>query len=57
MAILSWGKPKIQHTPSINGAPAAGAVWKDIDTPKEDTTKLTPTAVMRCPPQRREERL
>lgn len=44
MAILSWGKPKIQHTPSINGAPAAGAVWKDIDTPKEDTTKLTPTA-------------
>lgn len=44
MAILSWGKCLIQHADSVNGAPAAGAAWTDIDTPKEDTTKITPTA-------------
>ena len=44
MAILSWGKCLIQHADSVNGALAAGASWTDIDTPKEDTTKITPTA-------------
>lgn len=44
MSILSWGKCKIETTPSINGAPADNADWKPIDTPKEDTTKITPTA-------------
>lgn len=44
MAILSWGKCLIKHAISVNGAPAAGASWTDIDTPKEDTTKITPTA-------------
>lgn len=44
MAILSWGKPKIQHKESVNGAPVAGGTWTDIDTPKQDTTKVTPTA-------------
>ena len=44
MAILSWGKCLIQHKNSVNGAPAAAESWKDIDTPKEDTTKITPTA-------------
>lgn len=44
MAILSWGKPKIQHKESVNGAPVAGGTWRDIDTPKQDTTKVTPTA-------------
>ena len=44
MAILSWGKPKIQHKESVNGTPVAGGTWRDIDTPKQDTTKVTPTA-------------
>lgn len=42
MAILSWGKNHIQHAQSVSGAPSGA--WTDIDTPKEDTTKLTPTA-------------
>lgn len=44
MAILSWGKCTIETTPSIDGAPGASAKWDAIDTPKEDTTKITPTA-------------
>lgn len=44
MSVLSWGKCKIQTTTSTNGAPASSGPWKDIDTPKEDTTKVTPTA-------------
>lgn len=42
MAILSWGKCSISTTQSINGAPASA--WTQIDTPKEGTTKITPTA-------------
>lgn len=42
MAVLSWGKCKIETTPSTNGAPTN--TWKVLDTPKEDTTKVTPTA-------------
>ena len=42
MAILSWGKCLIEHSTSTNGAP--GTDWTAIDTPKEDTTKLTPSA-------------
>lgn len=41
MAILSWGKCKIEHSVS-NGM--AGPKWTELDTPKENTTKLTPTA-------------
>lgn len=44
MSILSWGKCKIETTPSVSGAPATSASWTAIDTPKEDTTKITPTA-------------
>lgn len=44
MAILSWGKCKIETTPSVSGAPGDAAVWATIDTPKQDTTKITPTA-------------
>ena len=44
MALLSWGKPGIETTESIDGAPAADAKWDTIDTPKDSTTKLTPTA-------------
>lgn len=44
MAILSWGKCGIETTPSVDGAPGTSAVWKQLDTPKEDTTKVTPTA-------------
>ena len=42
MAILSWGKCLIEHSTSTDGAP--GTNWTAIDTPKEDTTKLTPSA-------------
>lgn len=42
MSVLSWGKCLIQHAVSTDGAPAAS--WEDWDTPKEDTTTLTPTA-------------
>ena len=42
MAILSWGKCKMEFATSVAGAP--NGAWKDIDTPKEDTTKITPTA-------------
>lgn len=44
MAVLSWGKCKIETTPSTNGAPTSPEAWKALDTPKEDTTKITPTA-------------
>ena len=40
--ILSWGKCKIEYATSSAGAP--GTTWTEIDTPKEGTTKLTPTA-------------
>ena len=42
MSILSWGKCLIEHSTSTDGAP--GSDWTAIDTPKEDTTKLTPSA-------------
>lgn len=44
MAELSWGKPSIETATSTGGEPASGTTWKAIDTPKENTTKLTPTA-------------
>lgn len=44
MAKLSWGKPSIETATSTGGEQASGATWKAIDTPKENTTKLTPTA-------------
>ncbi len=44
MALLSWGKCGIETTTSTDGAPAASAMWKEIDVPKDTTTKLTPTA-------------
>ena len=44
MALLSWGKPDIETAESTDGAPAAAATWKSIDTPKDTTTKLTPVS-------------
>lgn len=44
MSILSWGKCSIQTVPSVNGAPAANAVWVSVDTPKDGTTQITVTA-------------
>lgn len=44
MAIISWGKPSsFQTTESINGAPAASATWKDIETPKDGTLQVVVT--------------
>lgn len=43
MAILSWGKPKVEVTPSIGGEPGTGAVWDAFPEIKENTAKLTPT--------------
>lgn len=40
--ILSWGKCGVETTTSKDGA--AEASWTALDTPKENTTKLTPTA-------------
>lgn len=42
MSILNWGKCLLETTTSTNGTPAAQ--WSAIDTPKEGTVKLTPTA-------------
>ncbi len=42
MSVLSWGKCLIQHAVSTDGKPAD--TWEDWDTPKSDTTTLTPTA-------------
>lgn len=42
MAVLSWGECLITHAISIDGYPASA--WGGVDTPKEDTTKLTTTA-------------
>lgn len=39
MSLIPWGKPTIKITTSTAGAP--GSSWKAIDTPKEETTKLT----------------
>lgn len=45
MSVLSWGKCTIEHAVSENGAPKSDSgSWTAIDTPKEDTTKLTATA-------------
>lgn len=44
MSVIGWGKPKLETTPSVDGAPEASATWKEIDTPKEDTTQLNPSA-------------
>lgn len=38
---LAWGQPTIKYCKSVNGAPE-GTTWKDMPTPKEDTTKLEP---------------
>lgn len=42
MSQLSWGKCTIEKATSTKGTPAEQ--WTAIDIPKEDTTKLTPTA-------------
>ena len=44
MAILGWGKPTLEHTESVGGAPGESATWKKLPVAKKDTTKLTPTA-------------
>ena len=42
MAVLSWGECLITHAISVDGYPASA--WGGVDTPKEDTTKLTTTS-------------
>lgn len=44
MSVLSWGKCLIETTPSVSGAPGESATWTAIDTPKDGTTQLNPTA-------------
>lgn len=41
MAVLSWGKPKLEIAPSTAGAP--GTVFTALPTPKEDSSQLTTT--------------
>jgi hypothetical protein len=42
MQVLSWGECTITHAISVNGYPADA--WGGVDTPKEDTTKLSTIA-------------
>lgn len=45
MSVLSWGKGLLETCESVSGAPASSnPAWTAIDTPKENTLKLTPTA-------------
>lgn len=45
MSVLSWGKGLLETCESVGGVPdSTNAKWKAIDTPKENTLKLTPTA-------------
>jgi len=39
--VLTWGKPTIEIAPYVNGALPATPTWTAIDTPKEDSAKLT----------------
>lgn len=43
MAVLSWGKPVIEVTPSVGGEPGGSPQWKKFPEIKENTAKLTPT--------------
>lgn len=42
MALISWGKPKIEWATSVAGAPSGS--WTAVDTPKMDTTELSTEA-------------
>lgn len=45
MSVLSWGKPKVEFTKSVNGAvpPEPTPTWTAFPEIKEDTAKLTTT--------------
>lgn len=45
MSVLSWGKPTVEFTKSVDGAPATEppASWTAFPEIKEDTAKLTTT--------------
>lgn len=44
MSVLSWGKPKVEFTKSVNGAvPTEPTPWTAFPEIKEDTAKLTTT--------------
>ena len=42
MAVLSWGKYKLEKATSTAGVP--DTTWTEIDTPREGSGTLTPTA-------------
>jgi hypothetical protein len=42
MAVLSWGKPKLEILLLVDGKIPATPVWVALDVPVENTTKLTP---------------
>lgn len=44
MATLNWGKGLLEYVLLENGAIPKDPKWKSIDTPKEDTLKLTATS-------------
>lgn len=43
MAILSWGKPKVEIVVAVAGAIPVTPVWVALPDIKENTAKLTPT--------------
>lgn len=38
--VLTWGKPKLEIAPYVNGALPETPIWTVLPTPKEETTKL-----------------
>lgn len=53
MAVLSWGKCKIETTPSTNGAPTSPELGKPLTRRKKTQRKSPPRREPRRPPQRR----
>ncbi|TXD47338.1 hypothetical protein [Polaribacter sp. IC073] len=42
MAVLSWGKPKLEIVELVDGEIPTTPTWIELDTPVENSTKLTP---------------
>lgn len=41
MAVINWGKPKIQFLKYVDGKyPESAEDWQDLDTPVQDTTTI-----------------
>lgn len=43
MSVISWGKPKIEIAPFVNGALPEIPVWTELPVSKENSSQLTTT--------------